>query len=92
MSKALEAIICLVVERELNNRGITPQNLDQWELLTYPEKLMIEGKCVLHRVECRAKDGSDWFMVQGVPSEQKDHIETTNVEVITPTTQKEGAQ
>ena len=44
MSRALEAFICLVVERELNNRGITAQNLDQWELITYPEKLMVEGK------------------------------------------------
>jgi hypothetical protein len=88
VSRALEAFICLVVKRELANRGITAQNLDRWELITYPEKLMVEGKCVLHRVECRAKDGSDWFMVQGVPSEQKDHVETTNVQVITPTTEK----
>jgi hypothetical protein len=84
MSGALEVFICLVVKRELANRGITARNLDQWELVTYPKKLMIEGKCVLHRVECRARDGSDWFMVQGVPSKQKDHIETTNIEVITP--------
>ncbi len=92
MSSALELFIRLWVKRELNNRGITTQNLDQWELTAYFEKLTIEGKCVLHRVECRAKDGSDWFTVQGVLGEQKDHIETADIEVITPTTQKEGVQ
>ncbi len=91
MSGALEVFIGLVVKRELHDRGITAQSLDQWELITYPENPLVKGKCALHRVECRAKDGSDWFIVQGVPSEQKDHIETTNVEVITPTTEKGGA-
>ena len=84
MASALEVFIGLVVKRELNNRGITAQNLNQWKLITHPETLTLEGKCVLHRVECRAKDGSDWFTVQGVPSDQEDHIETTNIEVITP--------
>jgi hypothetical protein len=93
MSGAVEVFTRLWAERELTNRGVTLQNLDKWESRTYPQDLLRGDKCILYKIECRAKDGSDSFIVQAVLNKQKDHIETAEIQVITTTTQtaeKEG--
>lgn len=93
MSGAVEVFTRLWAERELTDRGVTSQNLDKWEWLTYPQDLPRKNKSVLYKIECRAKDGSDSFIVQAVLDKQKDHIETAEIQVITTTTQtteKEG--
>jgi len=53
-------------ETELERRGVTPETADQWEQITYAEDLMTFAGDVLYKVECRARDGSDWFQVQAV--------------------------
>ena len=53
-------------ESELERRGVTPQTADQWEQVTYAEDLLTDAGDVLYKVECRARDGGDWFQVQAV--------------------------
>ena len=53
-------------EAELNRRGVTLETADQWEQVTYAEDLMTDPGDVLYKVECRARDGGDWFQVQAV--------------------------
>ena len=53
-------------ETELERRGVTLETADQWEQISYAEDLMTFAGDVIYKVECRARDGSDWFEVQAV--------------------------
>ena len=53
-------------ETELERRGVTLETADQWEQISYAEDLMTFAGDVIYKIECRARDGSDWFEVQAV--------------------------
>ena len=53
-------------ESELERRCVTLENADRWEQIAYAEDIMTDAGDVLYKVECRAKDGSDWFRVEAV--------------------------
>ena len=54
-------------ESELERRGVTIETAGQWEVdVYYAADLTPVTEDVLYKVECRAKDGSDWFGVQAV--------------------------
>jgi hypothetical protein len=53
-------------ESELERRGVTLENADEWEEITYAEDPMAVAENVLYMVEFRKKDGSDRFRVEAV--------------------------
>ena len=53
-------------ESELERRGVTLETADQWEQVSYAEDMMTDAGSVLYKVECRARDASDWFRVEAV--------------------------
>lgn len=55
-------------ELQLELRGVTLETADQWEQVLYAEDMMTAAGGVVYKVECRARDGSDWFRVEAVAS------------------------
>lgn len=53
-------------ESELERRGVTLENADEWEEIAYAEDPMAVAENVLYMVEFRKKDGSDRFRVEAV--------------------------
>ena len=62
------AAVLKQAESELERRNVTPETADQWEQVLYAEDMMTDAGGVVYKVECRAKDGSDWFCVEAVAS------------------------
>ena len=54
-------------EAELERRGVTLETADQWGRVFFDaDDILADAKGTVYKVECRAKDGSDWFRVEAV--------------------------
>ena len=69
------AAVLQQAELELDRRGVTLETADQWEQISYAEDLMTGAGSVLYKVELRARDGSDWFRVAAVLSDDGRNVE-----------------